>query len=333
MKSSAKVRNIATLIGASIAAACVPVANPPAPATVATPSSTFAGSTIDVDVRQNDRLALFLFAYHAARQLSERELSERIALTDEDAAALSEHSAAFAPLAEAFAPYLDQHPLRSRDMLYMSGNLAGAEVDFPDAAMLAALTAFEPVYLEHFAPRHRESTGSMAIELERQLATHGEAMALAVSTAVEGHWRQDDPIRIDLVPYVSRAGAYTISFHTVMSSLREDYRNHALEMVFHEAAHTSPMTDRIKQVANEALERHGIQNRRFWHYLQFYAIGRAAQSVLGEDYVPYHVANGLDQRRSARPYYAAIEAVWDDYDTLSERADAAIALIASQQPG
>ena len=273
---------------------------------------------------------MFLFAYHAARSLSDRELEERIPLTDADSAALTEHATAFAPLAAAFEPYLAMHPLRDREMLFMSGNLAGADVEFPDPAMLAALLAFEPVYAEHFAPRHRDATGSMADALDAQLALHGDAMARAVAREVEGTWRAGDPIRIELVPYVSRAGAYTISYHTVMSSLREDYRNHALEMVFHEAAHTSPMTDRIRAVADAALAKHGIENPRFWHYLQFYAIGRAAQSVLGEEYVPYHVANGLDRRGGARTYYAAIDEVWDDYHTLEERADAALALIAAQ---
>lgn len=287
------------------------------------------GSTISIEVRQNDRLALFLFAWHAARSLSERDLPERVALSKADADALVAHADAFAPLRAALEPYLGKHHLRDQEMLFMSGYLAGAEVELLDSDLIEALLAFESTYLEHFAPRHRAATRTMAGALELQLDKHGDAMARAVARAVEGVWRADEPILLDLIPYVSRAGAYTISFHTVMSSMRADYRNHALEMAFHEAAHTSPMSDRIKQVAQDALARHGVENRRFWHYLQFYAIGRATQSVLGDDYVPYHVANGLDQRGSAKRFYAAIDAVWDDHDTLAERADAAIALIAA----
>ncbi|MHA7818025.1 MAG: hypothetical protein ACX930_00075 [Erythrobacter sp.] len=320
-------RLIAATAFLATAPACAHGPQSAEPSTVA--STGQAGSTITIEVRRNDRLAMFLFAYHAARSLSTAELRDRIALTDADTAALAEQADAFASLEAAMQPYLDTHPLRDRNMLVMSGHLSGAEVEFPDPAVYEALIAFEPVYLKHFAPRHRMATHSMAELLEAQLDMHGEAMARTVAREVEGEWRENDPILLELVPYVSRAGAFTINYFTVMSSMRTDYRDHALEMAFHEAAHTSPMTNRIKAVAEAALARHGIENRRFWHYLQFHAIGRAAKSVLGEHYVPYHKANGLDRRESAAEYYAAIEAVWDEHDTLAERADAAIALIAA----
>ncbi len=284
-----------------------------------------ARSTIGFDIHANERLALFLFSYHAARGLSDREFRSPLPLSEDDAALLARFEREFAPVATAFAPYLDSHPGFNRAMQFMAGNLTGAEVEFPDPELKDALDRFVPVYRAHFAPRHARITGSMKADLEAQLALHGDAMGRAVARELGGEWREE-PVRLDLVPYATRIGAYTNFYQTVMSAAMAEYRDHALEMAFHEAAHTDPMDDSLKAVAQAALDRHGIENDRFWHYLQFYGVGRAAQSVLGPDYVPYHEATGLSQRSGAE-FYAAIDEVWDDHSTIAARADAALALV------
>lgn len=305
-------------------AACATSPSPPPPAAV-----TEQRSTIAIEVHESDELALFLFAYHAARSQIDRPLRSRLPLDDIDAALLAEHRAAFAPVAAAFEPYLDGHPGFNRTLFFTGAILTGAEAEFPDPALPAALDAFMPVYSAHFLPRHRELTRRLRARLERQLAQHGEAMARAVAREIGAEWREE-PIRLDLAPYVTFLGAYTNSHHTVMSASHRDFWDHSLEMAFHEAAHTSPMDEGLKPAADAALAKHGLKSERFWHYLQFYAIGRAAQSVLGPDYVPYHEATGLSQR-GGRDYYAALDEVWDDHTTLSARADAAAALVAARQ--
>lgn len=286
-------------------------------------------TTITIEVHTSHDLALFLFSYHAARSLSDRELRNRRPLSAKDAALLSDHAEAFVPVYAAFQPYLDAHPLFDRNMLFMGANLTGGDVEFPDPAVSAAMDAFRPTYEAYFAPAHRTATDRYRTMLESQIAQYGDAMARAVARELSGEWRVE-PIRIDVVPYATRIGAYTNSHHTVISASQPDYRTHALEMAFHEAAHTDPIFSQLREVAAEALEANGLEELRFWHYLQFYGVGRAARSVLGEDYVPYHEATGLSSR-SAKPWYDAIAAVWDDHDTLRDRAHAAAALIAARE--
>lgn len=108
------------------------------------------GSTIAIEVRKNDRLSLFLFAYHAARAECTLRLRGGLALEAEDNAGLQAHGAAFAPLAAAFEPYLDKHPLFDRSMLFMIGSLAGADAEFSDPAMVQQFVSYGD---ERYAPR------------------------------------------------------------------------------------------------------------------------------------------------------------------------------------
>lgn len=348
----------ATLGGAALAIAPVlPAASLPAASLSATPlsaaplsatplSATHAGGVggsaegaregaaelrdhVAIELHENERLALFLFAFHAARSLSDEPLADRLDLSAEDMRELAAQRAAFAPLAAAFAPYLDKHPMFDRTLFFTGAALAGAPVPFPDGELKAALDRFMPIYRARFAPRHRELTGIMRRHLQAQLRRHGERMAQAVARELSSGWREE-PIRLDLVPYATRLGAYTNSYHTVFSATDPDFFDHALEMAFHEAAHTGAMFDNLRVVARKALEAHGLSEPRFWHYLQFYGVGRAAQSVLGPGHAPYHVATGLSSRTGTE-YYQAIDEVWDAHETLAARAHAAAALVASRK--
>ena len=53
--------------------------------------------------------------------------------------------------------------------------------------------------------------------------------------------------------------------------------------------------------------------------------------MLGDDYVTYTEATGLRTREDTKPWYDALEAVWDEHDTLEDRAMAAAALVAAGQ--
>lgn len=287
------------------------------------------GSTIELSVHEDERYALFLFAYHATRSASGQRLRGSVRLSEEDTAALARVAPEFAPLASAFEPYITLHPGLSDELGVTGANLTGGDYEGADEDLIAALDAFLPVYRREFMPRHKSITSPFASKLQEDIAKHGDAMAQAVARELSGNWRAE-PIRIDIAPYVTFLGAFTNPHHTVITAGQQDYRDHALEMVFHEAAHTAPMDEPLKAAAYAALERHGLSNRRFWHYLQFYAVGRAAKSVLGPDYVPFHEATGLS-KGAASEYYAAIDAVWDEHDSLNARADAAAALIAEQK--
>ncbi len=285
--------------------------------------------SITFDIQSHDDVSLLLFAYHAARSLSTERLYSRVPLTPHDAQALERLRAPFEPVATAFEPYLQTNLAFDRTMLFAVASTLGMEVEYPDLDLQQALNEFRPHYLSEIAPQHRAANSEFKALAEGEIALHGPAMTAAIAEVLESEWREE-PIRFVVSPYASRAGAYTNSVFTVMSSTRADYRAHALEMLFHEAAHTSPIRDRLKPVANAALARHGMENSRFWHYLQFYAIGRATQHVLGKDHVPYHEETGLSSSSSSQPFYQALHQVWDQHEGLANRANAAIDLIAAE---
>lgn len=290
------------------------------------PQASIAPRPAVIEVHANERLALFLFAYHATRSLSSQRLRSRLPLTDEDSKLLGENAEAFAPLAAAFAPYVEAHPLFDDQMQAMQQALIDPSRKFPDPAMQAALEDFEPTYQRLFAPGHRVQTARFKAQIEKEISLYGPAMSAALASRLERNWRSQ-PIRVDIVPYATWIGAYTSQESTVMGANVEDFWNHTLEMIYHEAAHTDPMTDGLKDAANAALAPHGESGGRFWHYLQFYAVGRAAQEVLGKGYVPYHRAIGLSTREDTKPFYDAIETAWDGADTLDARADAAVEIV------
>nr|WP_299346790.1 hypothetical protein [uncultured Maritalea sp.] len=134
---------------------------------------------------------MLLFSYHAARSLSDLRLRGRLALSDEDAAELTKVATQFAPVAAAFEPYLEMHPLRDRELMFMVGHMTGAEVEFPDPALLAALEQFTPTYRKHFRARHEASTEEFAAIAKAQLSAHGPEMARAVAFELGGQWRDD----------------------------------------------------------------------------------------------------------------------------------------------
>lgn len=315
----------------AIALACL--ACQPAPA----PPGQPAPAAIDLDrfeIRTSEWVSLHFFAFHAARALNGEDYGFRtVPLFPEDAALLEDPAiaAAFEPVAEMYAPVLDNRLFLGR-LFSIARQLGEGPEAIENPEIRATFEAFMPTYREHFWPRHRAMAEGFAARLRADLSVHGPALLAATADQLDAAWGD-----VDYLTYVSAytnwAGAFSNDNILFLSAAHPDIGDHALEIYVHETAHGEPIGNTIRPAADAALAAHGLEHDRFWHYLQFKATGEAARRVLGDDYVPYARATGLADRRDTKAWYDALDAVWEEYDSLEDRAMAAVAIVAAGGAG
>lgn len=121
------------------------------------------------------------------------------------------------------------------------------------------------------------------------------------------------PIRDDVVFATgTRQGAYTDE-QIVMPSNRADYQGlAALEMLFHEASHTT-VTVALEAAIEARLKATGRKDDlALWHVAQFYTVGKVTQDVLAKRGIGYR--SYADQRGLYAGFWAplmpVLEAVW-----------------------
>lgn len=310
--------------------ACQPSAAPDArPAT-----ASQAAGVRDIDlnrfqIRTNPWVSLHFFAFHAARAQSGKDYGyTNVQLLPRDLELLRDPAiaSAFEPVAELYGPFLDNR--LSRGALFSVARALGEGPEtIEDEETRQVFENFMPVYLEHFWPRHRPLAEELANKLRADLNVHGAAVLAATADELDATWGESTYTTY-VSAYGNWAGAFSDDNVIFLSATDPELPAHLLEIFVHEAAHGEPIGNTIRPAAEAALAANHLENDRFWHYLQFYATGRAAQRVLGEDYVPYVAATGLTSREDTKPWYDALEAVWDDHDTLEQRARAAAELLA-----
>ena len=314
-------RNVLTLLGAALAAPQQVHAQPV--------EISDAATTDRFEIRVSEWVSLHFFAFHAARLRHDKKYRGFVALLPEDRTLLENPAiaAAFEPLARAYDPVLDNRLFRG-GLFSTVKSLDAAETIDPE--LRAAFDAFMPTYRTYFWPRHRALAEQSAHAMRTQIATNGEAMANAVAEELGTSWGTSDYV-FYLAPYTNWSGALSNDNHVYMSALDENIARYPLEMFFHESAHGEPIGSTIEPAADAALAAHGLESDRFWHYILFTATGKAAQRVLGEDYVPYSIGTGLTEAEGSKVWYDALLSVWDEHDTLEARAIAAAALVAAQR--
>ncbi|HSM07419.1 MAG TPA: hypothetical protein VLA33_00195 [Gemmatimonadota bacterium] len=284
------------------------------------------------DIRTSPWVSLHFFAFHAARAASGEDYGYRtVPLFPEDAALLDDPAiaAAFAPVAEMYAPVLDNRLFRG-SLFAVVRQLGEGPQTIEDPEVRSTFEAFMPTYREHFWPRHRPMAEAFAARLRADMAAHGPALLAATADQLDASWGDADYLTY-VSAYANWAGAFSNDNILFLSAADPDIAAHALEMYVHETAHGEPIGDTIRPAANAALAAHGLEHDRFWHYLLFKATGEAARRVLGEDYVPYARATGLAGRGDSKIWYDALDEVWDQYDSLADRAMAAAAVVAAAQ--
>jgi len=225
------------------------------------------------------------------------------------------------------------------DLLRLKNAIVRAEGEaLPDPGFAPgwreAFAAALPVYREIWWPAH-EARSRQWIETVRPLVDrHGDELARRVADTYAGAW-PEEPIRVDVSPYASHHGAYTSTRpnHVTITNAEPSYAGESgLEMLFHEASHTPPLTQPLLRTLDEA-----FGDRRppgdLWHVAIFVTAGELTRQVLaatvGERYTRYATAQSLDRGRW-KPLFAALDDAWVPYlRGETTRTEAMAALVAA----
>lgn len=185
------------------------------------------------------------------------------------------------------------------------------------------------VYRTRFWPQQEQMNAHWVATLTPRLEKHGEAIAQRLSRLLQTPLVEQRH-RVDLVPDFPR-GATTSgrSAHTLITSQSEEYRGwFALEMLFHEVAHTratgrgSPLRVALNRRLGDRL---AGNHRHLWHALHFYTVGQVVKSRLqasGVDYETYAQIHGVYDH-GWKPYVPLMEKYWAPYlngNTTMEKA-------------
>jgi len=272
------------LLALALVAAC---ARAPAPQAPSPPSSPFA-------FHVGFWLSLHLRLYGESGPRGARE-----PLDDPDwQAALGAYRAA----------YPDRGPLA----LLTDGTLTALGrklADTPDDAAVddPVLTKAAPVYRAKRWPEDRARAQAWIAGVDKLIAVHGATLTRELAKAYRTPWPAT-PMRVEVVPYATFAGAYTILEPTLISVSGRDERNQGndgLEIVFHEASHAlmGPLAEALGRTCPAA-------PRQLWHAVLFYTTGQIVARVLGPGYVPYADKQKLWDRLPGRE---ALRVEWQPY--------------------
>jgi hypothetical protein len=231
-------------------------------------------------------------------------------------------SAEMDTLREAVAFYRSHYAeLALLDDATMVGIKRALSVD--DARRSAAGLALPPglaAVLDSVAPIYERGLWSLHDRSNRSWIAQARALDIVfgaeVQAGIERHLGAPfptTPIRDDIVFSTgTRQGAYTDE-QIVMPSSRADYSGlAALEMLYHEASHTT-VTVPLEAAIDARLKATGRKDDlALWHVTQFYTVGKVTQDVFAKRGIAYR--SYADQRGLYTGFWAplmpVVEAVW-----------------------
>jgi hypothetical protein len=192
----------------------------------------------------------------------------------------------------------------------------------PDALAetLAHLELAAPAYKACWWPDHDARNRAWVAAVVEVLGEHGDALRSRHAQLYGADWTE--PLPVDVVGYVSPAGAGTVvnPDHILVASADPRHAGEAaLEIVFHEASHTllGPGNGRV-WTALAGADVPGAERlaRELWHPVLFYTTGQAvAERLAGYgpgEYEPYLYRTGLFDR--AWPHLREpLERHWQPY--------------------
>ncbi|MCH8622464.1 hypothetical protein [Undibacterium sp. TS12] len=184
------------------------------------------------------------------------------------------------------------------------------------APLIAVLNRVAPVYARCIWASQDKSNQDWISQTRQLDAKYGADIQAGIEKYM-AHAFPARPIRMDAVVLTgTRQGAYTDE-QIVIPSGRPDYQSlAALEMLYHEASHTT-VTDAIVTAINNRMKAtHHQGESDLWHVLQFFTVGKVTQDVLKQsgnlEYQPYALKNGLYQKAWPE-YLGVIDQVWIPY--------------------
>ncbi|TDF35164.1 hypothetical protein EYS14_22570 [Alteromonadaceae bacterium M269] len=201
------------------------------------------------------------------------------------------------------------------------------------------LKQFMPIYQKYIWPQQNQTNTDWIENAKPRLQQYGAEIEDQLNQLFQTAIIPNEH-KVDLVDYIDR-GATTSGRtpNTLLSSTDEGYRDwHALEMIFHEIAHTyasgrsSPLRKGIAGKFNsEALKKH----RRIWHAIHFYTVGYVTKEVISDvapNYTTYAITNNV-YGRSWSIYLPLIQKHWTRYLRGELSMDQALEYIASDLSG
>lgn len=181
-------------------------------------------------------------------------------------------------------------------------------------ALAAMLNDVAPMYARTVWPRDDAFNRRWIANAHALDAAYGAQMQAGIERHLSARFPAD-PIRVDVVfDTGSRQGAYTDE-QVIMPSARSEYQGlAALEMLYHEASHTT-VTAPLEHALALRLEATGRDpDSELWHVVQFYTVGSVTRDVLARNGVtgdqPYADKRGLYQTVWAG-FMPVIHTVWD----------------------
>jgi hypothetical protein len=184
-----------------------------------------------------------------------------------------------------------------------------------------ALSAAAPVYRQHWWPADEAANRFFIGYAVAMLENAGEELALAHERIYGAEL--PNRIRVDIVPYGGRFGAYTLRmldgrFVTTMSSREAGYQGLAvLEMIPHEISHAivTPRFGTVARAIAAAATKRGIEPPPdLWHAILFATSGELAKRALGARGVASYVPASNDMLTRVWPRYRQpIERHWLPY--------------------
>ncbi len=203
----------------------------------------------------------------------------------------------------------------------LSGHARPACASGLQPEMIAALEAAAPVYRARWWAEHDRANRAWINAVGPLVREYGKKLAEQLAETFQASWPAG-PLRVDVVVYAGSFGAYTTldpSHLTISSTDPGNQGSVALEVVFHEAAHTLAASVR-DAIARECRQRGKPIPRDLWHALLFYTTGEIVRRTLkpragnapGEVYTPYAIRNRL-YARGWTAYERALELYWQPY--------------------
>src|SRR6202049_4513879 len=148
---------------------------------------------------------------------------------------------------------------------------AGGTLDSVAADPRAVLAEAMPVYRRHWWPGHLARSVDGIERLARALAPYETSLAVRLAGAYGGHW-PDQRIRVDVTAYASWQGAYTTNHPDQITMESDpDLRGvKGVDLLFHEASHTSFFEQPLLGQVSAAFRAHGADfPPELVHVIQF----------------------------------------------------------------
>lgn len=253
-----------------------------------------------------ENLHHFLYVSAWARR-SEAQLQRRLAMplsAGEVATMTDKEQATW----DAAVSYYD-HEFASKDLLFDDG-LTAINYGLAGAKTLAGrshaadhrrfLEAAAPIYMRYRWPRRDAANRAWIADVAGRTAPVARQIIDRLTSLYGVDWFER-PVRVDVVRFGKRQGAYTAlapHVRVVVASADAGCADWAgAEILFHESSHG--LIQNVRTAVDQAMTPVGKNSRDLWHVVLFYITGEVTRKTLaahGIDYQPYLYSTGLFTR-------------------------------------